>query len=69
MSHEDAQYKPGESASQLLSINEVTDRLAISRDTFYRVIAREVPTYRVGQRIRVRASDLDAYVEAHRESE
>ena len=66
MSHQDAQYKPVLTASQLLSINEVADRLAISRDTVYRMIAREVPSYRVGERLRFRASDVDAYIERNR---
>ncbi len=68
MTHQDAQYKPGESASQLLSINEVGALLGVSRDTVYRVIAREVPTYRVGERLRFRAEDVDEYVERNRAS-
>lgn len=67
MPHDDALYEPGRSASQLLSINEVGELLGVSRDTVYRVVAREVPTYRVGERLRFRASDLDAYVERNRE--
>ncbi len=68
MPHQDATYEAGRSADRLLSINEVADRLSISRDTVYRVIAREVPTYRVGERTRFRAADLDDYVERNRAS-
>jgi putative molybdopterin biosynthesis protein len=51
---------------RLLTINEIADRLAISRDTVYRVLVREIPSYRVGERLRFKASDVDAYVERNR---
>ncbi len=69
MSHKDAQYKPSESPSQLLSINDLCERLGVSRDTVYRRLVREIPTYRIGERVRFRASDVDAYVERNRETE
>jgi len=68
MTHQDAGYESERSPAQLLTIDEVAAELAVSRDTVYRVVAREVPTFRVGTRLRFRAADLDDYVERNRTS-
>jgi excisionase family DNA binding protein len=49
----------------LLTAGEVADRLRVSTMTIYRLIRRgELPAVRVGRNYRVRASDLEAYLDA-----
>jgi len=50
---------------RLLTAGEVADQLRVSTMTIYRLIRRgELPAVRVGRNYRVRASDLDTYLEA-----
>jgi excisionase family DNA binding protein len=47
-----------------LTVNQLAGRLAISRDTVYRLVrAGKLPTVRVGERIRFRSEDVDAYLD------
>jgi excisionase family DNA binding protein len=49
---------------RLLTAGEVADTLRVSTMTIYRLIRRgELPAVRVGRNYRVRASDLDDYLE------
>jgi excisionase family DNA binding protein len=49
---------------RLLTINELSDRLAISRDTVYRLVrSGALRSVRVGDRIRFRPADIEAYLE------
>lgn len=49
----------------LLTAAEVADQLRVSTMTIYRLIrSGELPAVRVGRNYRVRASDLDAYLES-----
>lgn len=51
--------------SALLTASEVADRLRVSTMTVYRLIRRgELPAVRVGRNYRVRAGDLEAYLDA-----
>ena len=49
---------------RLLTAGEVADTLRVSTMTIYRLIRRgELPAVRVGRNYRVRAADLDRYLE------
>jgi excisionase family DNA binding protein len=49
---------------RLLTIADVAYRLAISRDTVYRLVrSGALAPLRVGDRLRFRVSDLEAYLE------
>jgi excisionase family DNA binding protein len=53
-------------SDRLLTAGEVADQLRVSTMTIYRLIRRgELPAVRVGRNYRVRASDLDRYLEGH----
>jgi excisionase family DNA binding protein len=58
----------GEDRSPLLSVNEVAGLLGVTRGTIYRRLIRdgELPAYRVGERLRFRPADVDAYLERNR---
>jgi excisionase family DNA binding protein len=64
-SHSTAAYgSPRSAPERLLTINELSDRLAISRDTVYRLVrSGALPSVRVGERLRFRPTDVDAYLE------
>ena len=48
----------------LLTVNELAQHLGISRWTVYRLVrSHELPAVRVGERIRFRPADVDAYLE------
>ena len=52
-----------------LTVPEVALRLRVSRMTVYRLTKAEaIPAYRVGRQLRVKAADLDAYLESAREN-
>ena len=52
----------------LLTINDVARQLAISRDSVYRLIrSGSLCPIRVGERIRFRQEEIDAYLERRRE--
>ena len=63
--HEVTSYPEGWTPpSRLLTVNEVAFALAISRHSVYRLVRTgALPTVRVGERIRFRPSDVDAYLE------
>jgi excisionase family DNA binding protein len=49
---------------RLLTANEVADQLRVSTMTIYRLIRRgELAAVRVGRNYRVRAGDLEAYLQ------
>ena len=65
--HESTLYDAGRS-ERLLTINDVAERFAISRDTVYRLIrSGEIVPLRVGERLRFRVSDLEDYLERDRD--
>jgi excisionase family DNA binding protein len=65
--HEKAPYD-GSRTLQLLTINDVASQLATSRDSVYRLVrSGELPSFRVGERLRFRQEDLDSYLERNRE--
>jgi len=50
---------------RLLRIEDVADRLAISRSMAWKLIAiGQLRSLRIGRSVRVRPADLDAYVDA-----
>lgn len=64
--HEKAPYDG--SRTRLLRVNDVAGQLAISRDSVYRLVrSGELPSFRVGERLRFRQTDVDSYVEENRE--
>jgi excisionase family DNA binding protein len=51
-------------SDRLLTAAEVADQLRVSTMTIYRLIRRgELPAVRVGRNYRVRASDLETYLD------
>lgn len=51
----------------LLTVEEVADRLKVSKMTVYRLIeSRELPALRIGRSYRVAATDLDAFLSRSR---
>jgi excisionase family DNA binding protein len=51
----------------LLRVNEVAETLAISRRSVYLLVGSgDLPAIRVGERLRFRPSDIDAYLEARK---
>jgi putative molybdopterin biosynthesis protein len=63
-------HKPtayGSPRSALLTVNAVAELLAISRDSVYRLVRQgELVPYRVGERLRFRPEEIDAYLERSR---
>jgi excisionase family DNA binding protein len=52
--------------AQLLTVDEVTERLRLSRDSLYRYIRRnELKSIKFGKRRLFRESDLQAFIEQH----
>ncbi len=50
-------------APRLLRLEEVADRLAISRSMAWKIIALgELRSLRIGRAVRVRQTDLEAYI-------
>lgn len=51
---------------RLLTLEEVQQRLAVSRTTVYRLIrAGDLPTVKIRDSRRVREQDLDSFIEGH----
>jgi len=51
-------------AARLLRIEDVADRLTVSRSMAWKLVAGgEVRSVRIGRSVRVRPADLEAYVE------
>lgn len=58
----------GEQQHELLTVREVAATIRVSTMTVYRLIKDDaLPVIRVGKHFRVRARDLDHYLEAHTE--
>lgn len=54
-------------APALLTIDEVTDRLRVSRSTFYRAVkSGELPAFKVGGGWRVDPRDLEALIQSRK---
>ncbi len=52
-------------ATRLLRLHEVADRLAISTSMAWKLIAHgHLPSVRIGRAVRVRPTDLEAYLES-----
>ena len=52
------------SAARLLRIEDVADRLTVSRSMAWKLVAGgELRSVRIGRSVRVRPADLEAYVE------
>jgi excisionase family DNA binding protein len=65
-SHTETRYR-GTPTAPLLTINDVAHQLAISRDSVYRLLrSGTLPALRVGERLRFRPSDIEAYLERGR---
>ena len=66
--HAPSGYAPGRSS--LLTQADVADLLQVSRWTVTRLIRRgELRGVRVGERLRFRPADIDAYLERNQEAE
>lgn len=51
-----------------MTVNDLARLLGVSRDSVYRFVrAGEIVGYRVGERLRFRLEDVDAYLERSRE--
>jgi excisionase family DNA binding protein len=51
-------------AERLLRIEDIADRLAVSRSMAWKLIATgELRAVRIGRAVRVRPADLEAYIE------
>ena len=54
----------GHPAARLLRIEEVADRLSVSRSMAWKLIAYgQLRSVRIGRAVRVRPADLEAYIE------
>ncbi len=51
----------------LLSPKQVAARLAVSRNTALKIMRFDLPHVRVGERIRVKESDLEGYIKKNTE--
>ncbi len=50
---------------RLLRLDDISDRLAISRSMAWKLVAYgEIRSVRIGRAVRVRPADLDAYIES-----
>jgi len=50
-------------AQRLLRVDEIADRLAVSRSMAWKLIAQgELRSLRIGRAVRVRPADLEAYI-------
>jgi excisionase family DNA binding protein len=66
VSHSDTEYDPPRS-SALLSVDDVGEFLGISRSGVYRLVrSGDMPCYRVGERLRFRQDEINAYLDRSR---
>ena len=64
---EEAPRSSGDQGSQLLSIEEVSERLGMGKSWLYRRLrSGEIPSLRLGRAIKVKRSDLEEYLENQR---
>ena len=69
MSRHESTTTYAERRTPLLSVNDVARLLVISRDSVYKMIrSGDLVAYRVGERFRFRAEDIDELLERSRES-
>jgi excisionase family DNA binding protein len=47
----------------LLTVDDLAEYLAVSRWQVYRLVQRGLPVVRVGERLRFRREDVDAFIE------
>jgi excisionase family DNA binding protein len=56
--------------SRALSVKEVCEKIGVSKPTVYKLInERKLPSFHVGKRHLVLATDLDAFIEQQKEKE
>lgn len=53
-------------ADRFLRVKEITERTGYSKALLLKHLGRDLPCIRVGRTIRVRESDLERWLEAHR---
>lgn len=59
--------RPIRAPDDLLSVDDIAERLAMSRAAIYRLVARHsLPVYRLPGGMRFKVSDVDAFLESHR---
>ena len=57
--------EPAASTARLLRVDDIADRLAISRSMAWKLVATsEITSIRIGRAVRVRPADLEAYLAA-----
>jgi len=60
-------YEPPPTAPLLYSVNDLAHALRVSRALVYRLVrAGELTPVRVGDRLRFRLADVEAYLDRHR---
>jgi excisionase family DNA binding protein len=56
----------GEELKEFLSSRDVKDLLGISRSKAAQICSNELPSYRLGKLVRVKRTDLETYLAAHK---
>jgi excisionase family DNA binding protein len=55
--------EPAREAARLLRVDDIADRLAISRSMAWKLVAcGQIRSVRIGRSVRVRPGDLDSYL-------
>ncbi len=67
MEHPPTRGNPGDGvdrrAGRLLRIEDIADRLAVSRSMAWKLVTYgQIPSVRIGRAVRVRPADLEAYI-------
>ena len=63
MNHMRGAPRHDDAVGPVLTVSEVADTLRVSSMTVYRLVkAGELPALRIGKNIRIRATDLEAYL-------
>jgi excisionase family DNA binding protein len=66
--HGTSGYKGPPTLEPLLTVRSVCELLAVSRQTVYRIVEKgDMRPVRVGERLRFRRADIEAYLERNRE--
>lgn len=61
------QERPTRALDDLLSVDDVAERLLVSRAAVYRLVShRRLPFYRLSGGIRFKVKDVDSYLEGRR---
>jgi len=62
---QEARHELAEQWQRLLTVDDVAERLHVSRTTVYRLVeSRRLRSYRIGRQIRFNKSDIDSYLAA-----